>query len=207
MGNETSGDLQRAKAGDPVALRQLLERYGPTVWSQIQSEIGPTWRSLVDADDVMQVTYLEAFFQISRLGAQDETGFVAWLRQIARNNLRDAIKELDRQKRPSPARRVHAPAGEDSYVALVDLLGATNSTPSRHVAAREAHGIIDTMLSRMPPDYAAVIRLYDLEGQDVSTVASQLGRSTGAVHMLRARAHDRLRDLLGSESNFFSRGA
>ena len=35
-------------------------------------------------------------------------------------------------------------------------------------------------------------------------VAATLERSVGAVHMLRARAHDRLRELLGSESRFSS---
>jgi DNA-directed RNA polymerase specialized sigma24 family protein len=38
----------------------------------------------------------------------------------------------------------------------------------------------------------------------VEEVAKGLGRSKGAVHMLRARAYDRLKELLGSTSLFFS---
>lgn len=207
MAEEDGVLLSRAVKGDAGALRSLLERYGPPVWSEVDRDIGPRLRSIIDADDVMQVTYMEAFLQIERLTARDVPAFIAWLRRIAQNNLRDAIKELERKKRPDPGRRVHAPAGEDSYIALVDLLGETTTTPSRHVAAGEACEIIRAMLLRMPDDYATVIREYDLEGRSAPEVAASMGRSAGAIHMLRARAHDRLRSLLGAETNFFSRTA
>lgn len=64
---------------------------------------------------------------------------------------------------------------------------------------------LERMLSRLPADYERVIRMYDLEGRGIEEVASELGRSSGAIYMLRARAHERLAGLLGSESRFFSR--
>jgi DNA-directed RNA polymerase specialized sigma24 family protein len=39
--------------------------------------------------------------------------------------------------------------------------------------------------------------MFDLEGRPVQQIASALQRSEGAVYMLRARAHDRLREILG----------
>ena len=51
---------------------------------------------------------------------------------------------------------------------------------------------------------ATVVRLYDIEGRSGPEVATTMGRSRGAVVMLRARAHDRLAELLGSGSKFFS---
>ena len=63
------------------------------------------------------------------------------------------------------------------------------------------------MLERLPADYAAAIRMYDLEGREIGEGASELGRSTGAVHMLRARAHDQLGALLGAETDFFTHTA
>jgi RNA polymerase sigma factor (sigma-70 family) len=207
MPDEDAVFLTRAAKGDAAALRTLLERCGPQVWSEIDRDIGRRWQYVLEADDVMQVTYMEAFLQVEQLAARDTAAFVAWLRRIAQNNLRDAIKELERKKRPDPARRVHAPAGDESYVALVDLLGETTTTPSRHVAAGEAGRIVREMLDRLPADYATVIRMYDLEGRSAPDVAAAMGRSPGAVHMLRARAHDRLRSLLGAETNFFSRTA
>jgi DNA-directed RNA polymerase specialized sigma24 family protein len=55
----------------------------------------------------------------------------------------------------------------------------------------------------MPPDYSTVIRMYDLEGRGAESVASAMGRSTGAVYMLRSRAHDMLRTLIEG-SDFFT---
>lgn len=205
MSTDETQLLARVAEGDADALRKLLESHGPGLWNEIDRDIGAKYRSLIDADDVMQVTYMEAFLQADRLAARDAVGFVAWLRRIAQNNLRDAIKELERKKRPSPGARVHGPAGEDSCVALIELLGEASGTPSRTVAAREASEMIAALLERMPPDYARVIRLYDLEGREIAAVQCELERSAGAVHMLRARAHDCLRSLLGAESDFFSR--
>lgn len=162
---------------------------------------------MIDADDVMQVTYMEAFLQIERLSAKDPESFRAWLRRIAQNNLRDAIRELERLKRPHPDRRMHRPAGNDSYVTLIEVLGSSGVTPSRAVAAAEAAAVIQAALTQLPPDYARVITLYDLESLEIADVAEQLGRSPGAVHMLRVRAHDRLRACLLQESDFFTKTA
>ena len=175
------------------------------VWQAIDRDIGEVWRASVDADDVMQVTYLEAFLAMDRMTATDERGFVSWLRRAAKNNLRDAIKELGRKKRPPPNKRVKGVVGEaESYVSLVGVLGATSETPSRIVAHDEAAMAIQSVLSRMPDDYATVIRMYDIEGSSIGEVAESMNRSSGAVHMLRARAHDCLRKMLGSETDFFS---
>jgi len=204
MGQSRADQLREAAAGDAGALRALLEAYGPPVWTEIDRDIGAVWRSSIDADDVMQITYLEAFLRIDKMTATDGATFKAWLRRIAQNNLRDAIKELDRQKRPSPTKRVNASAGEDSYVTLVERLVQTSVTPSRHVARHEVAAVIDAALDHLPPDYAKVIRLYDLQTREIAEVAKEMQRSPGAIHMLRARAHERLRVLLGTETDFFT---
>jgi len=196
--------MTRATSGDTGALRVLLERHGRQVWLTIHRMIEGPWRSLIDADDVMQVTYVEAFRHIGRLRAEGGSGFVSWLTQLAKNNLLDALRELGAQKRPSPARRVHACPSADSYTTLILYAGSSGATPSRQVAAREAEVAIEAALAQMPEDYARVLRLYDLRGCTVDEVAEQMKRSRGAVHMLRARAHDMLRALLGDAGAFFS---
>ena len=49
-----------------------------------------------------------------------------------------------------------------------------------------------------------LVRLYDLQCRDITEVCTQLGKSSGAVYMLRARAHDRLRENMGGASQFFT---
>lgn len=196
--------FEKAVRGDDDALRALLQRHGPQVRKAVSGKIGRQWQAVLDADDVMQVTYLEAFLQIDQLMARDPASFTRWLTRIAENNLRDAIKVRQRPKRPPPWKRVQAPGGEDSYVELLDLLGSDSRTPSRTAAKQEVVRIVDTALGELPADYGTVIRLYDLEGRPPADVAASMNRSVGAIHMLRSRAHVRLREMLGSSSNFFS---
>jgi RNA polymerase sigma-70 factor (ECF subfamily) len=199
--------LQKAVEGDAAALRTLLERFGGEVRLRIAGRIEKRWRALLDEDDVMQVAYLEAFLHIDQLTARDTASFLSWLTRIAENAIRDAVRGLSRQKRPDPARRVASPAPEDSYSCLLDCLGMTTTTPSRQAVLKDSASILEAAIQRLPDDYRAAVRLYDLEGRPISDVASAMGRSVGAVHMLRARAHDRLRQDLGNTSQFFTGSA
>jgi len=205
MGYSDSNLLSRAIAGDEDALTALLRQHGPPLRARISAQIGKRWSSVLDADDVMQVTYLEAFLHIRHFEPTGTDGFAAWLAQLAKHNLLDAIKELGRAKRPQPEKRVEAPLGQNSAVALIDMLGYTSTTPSQDAMHREVQETLTDVLARLPEDYAAVVRLYDLEGQSAARVAASMGRSEGAVYMLRARAHDQLKRLMGSESQFFSK--
>jgi len=199
--------LQRAVEGDAAALRVLLEQFGGEVRKRIIGRIDKRWRASLDEDDVMQVTYLEAFLHINQLTARDSASFLAWLTRIAENALRDAVRGLSRQKRPDPARRVVTAIGPDSYVGLLECLGVTTTTPSREASRRDAAAALETAVTRLPEDYKTAVRLYDLEGRPIAEVATKMGRTVGAVHMLRARAHDRLREDLGGASQFFSGSA
>jgi RNA polymerase sigma-70 factor, ECF subfamily len=197
--------LSAAAAGDTNALAVLLRQHGPAVRRRLH--ISSVWNGILDAADVMQVTYLEAFLRIGQLRARTTEGFVAWLTRLAQSNLQDAMKELKRQKRPDPAHRLQPVSRGDSGSSLLDAVNAATQTPSRDAARNESRQALEAALAQLPPAYAEVVRLHDLEGCTFSEVATALGRSPGAVYMLRARACEQLRELLGSESRFFSDGA
>lgn len=205
-GEPSDKDLTaKAAAGDDAAFTTLLKRHGPTVRERIKHGIGQHWRSALDEDDVMQVTYLEAALKLHTFTDRGEGSFLAWLQRIADNNLRDSIRGLERAKRPDPRKRLaDKPAGE-SYAALVEVMGFTLTTPSVQAAKGEMVTELDKALAKLPPDYEKVLRLYDLGGKDIEEVAQQLGKSQGAVYMLRARAQERLSEVIGNESRFFSR--
>ncbi len=197
--SHADNDLRRAQAGDPEALSRLLARYGPLVRADLQ--IQSHWRSVIDPDDIMQVSYTEAFLRIGSFAADDEEAFAAWLTALARNNLRDAIRGLEAQKRPDPRRRIQ---DNDGYVEFAAMLGVTTSTPSRAAARQELKQALDRALQMIPADYAAAVRLLDLEGHPAEEAARRLGRSPGAAIMLAVRGRARLREVLGSGSRFFS---
>jgi len=194
----------RAVSGDPNALSDLLDRFGPQVERRLAGKLNPQWRSAMDIEDIMQVTFLEVFLQVDRLQARDGNTFMAWLTRIAEHNMYDAIRGLQAEKRPQPSKRVQIPDRDESFVALLEAIGGTLTSPSQNFAKREVVDLITAALERLPDDYRNVIRLYDLEGHSGPEVAKAIGKSRGAVHMLRARAMDRLRDELGPDSMFFT---
>ena len=203
MAEPDSELLRRAIAGDAAALSALLQQHWAYVTGALR--VDAQWSPHFDVDDVMQVTCLEAFLRIGRFDPAGPATFQSWLLHNARNNLRDLIRERRRAKR-RPARSARQNAS-DSCAALVEQMAASSTWPSRDAARKEAVKLIERAMERLPASYADVIRLYDLEGLPVNVVAQRMGRSPNAVYMLRARAHDRLRELLGPESDFFTKTA
>lgn len=197
--------LDHAKAGDVESLVQLLEQMAPAVRSIIEPKIGRRHRAMLSPDDVMQVTYMECISRFSGFGDGGARGFLAWLIRIAEHNLIDAIRGLEAAKRPNPSRRIEARSHEDSMIAMVEAIGVTVSTPSLVAGKKEVISCIHKSLEKLPADYARVITMYDLQGRSIEEVIQELGRSKGAVYMLRARAHEHLREVLGSESQYFTK--
>ncbi|MBL9031973.1 MAG: sigma-70 family RNA polymerase sigma factor [Phycisphaerae bacterium] len=196
--------LTKAREGDRKSLVALLEALGPRVRARIEPKIPPALRPAVDADDVMQVTYLEAVTRIEKFASGGSSAFLAWLTRLAENNLTDAIRWLEAAKRPSASRRVVAKASDDSASDFLGMLGVHTATPSRDAARGEAARWLDAALASLPGDYEKVVRLYDLEGRSPQEVAEAMGRSPGAMWMLRARAHERLKEAMGPAGRFFS---
>lgn len=198
------GTLARAIAGDTEALSGLLEAFGPILLAEIDRGLSPKHRSMVDAEDVFQVSCVEAFLRIRAFVPGGDGSFLAWMRKIARNNLLDALKELDREKRPPAAARLGGAPDNESYENLLERLAVTSSTPSRICTRVELHEGVENALRQLPPDYESVIRFYELSGLSGAETAERMGRSPGAIRMLLARARGRLAEILAATPQFQS---
>ena len=197
--------LARARAGELAALVELLDELGQEVRRRLAPKISPQWRVLLDEDDVMQTTYLEAVTRFDKFNQGSSREFLAWLWRLAENNLIDGVRALEAAKRPDPSKRVTGKSAEgDSMSSLVTVLGVTFTTPSINVARSEAGDHLMMVVEQLPDVYRRVVKLYDLENKSIEEVAAEVGRSQGAVYMLRARAHEQLKELLGRESRYFS---
>jgi RNA polymerase sigma-70 factor, ECF subfamily len=199
--SQAQGVLEnRAAAGDRDALAELLQRVGPKLRETIQQEIGSRFQSLLDADDVLQVSFLECFLRIGRFEYRGPDSFERWLAQISRHNLLDAIRSLERASQIPTEKRISVHNEMDSSFALLELLGSSTGTPSRQAMDAETHLRLRAVVAQLPRDYEQVVSLYDLQGGTVEETAKAMGRTPGAIYMLRARALDYLRDSLGSPS-------
>ena len=71
-------------------------------------------------------------------------------------------------------------------------LAATATTPSAAAARRERAVLLADALESLRADYREVVILRNLEGLKFSEVATRMGRSSGAIRMLWARAIEQL---------------
>jgi RNA polymerase sigma-70 factor (ECF subfamily) len=196
--------VNRATQGDQDALITLLQRYGPAVRARLVGQIPRRWHSVLSEDDVMQQTYANAIAKIQQFTSRSESAFARWLETTARCNLSDALKMLAAHKRggnrPSARRRTL----DESLLVLWEGLSSAGTTPSGGISDAEARAALQRAIDELPETYARVVKLYDLQGKPVEEVAALLKRSPGAVFMLRARAHERLHEIMGRTTDFFS---
>lgn len=183
-----------AVGGDPEALEALLERCGTLLESKLS--VSSRHARAMGVEDIIQVTFMEAFMRVQQLQGRSLPEFRAWLIRIGENNLKDAIRALDRDKRPDVDRRVTAgPKGESSRT-LLGRIAPTQPSQATRLGEEEQVRVLVSAIDSLPASYAHVVRALDLEERPLADVAAELGRSKGALHMLRARAHDRLRELI-----------
>lgn len=192
--------IRAAVSGDTDALNVLLHEVDPRLRDSVRIDL--KWRSLLEVQDVLQVTYTEAFEHIGHFKYQGPGSFVAWLKRIARNNHADAMRGLRRDKRPDRARALQPATPSETDV--VQRLAGNDSTPSHRAARVESSAALDSAIQRLPELYARVVRMCDLGGMSARDAAAAIGCTPGAVHMRLARAHQRLQAILGSASDYLS---
>jgi DNA-directed RNA polymerase specialized sigma24 family protein len=132
---DSDEQVERAAGGDADELEALLRRVEPDVRAGLS--IHPMWRRSFELDDVLQVSYLEAFLRIGALEQRTLDGFRAWLRRIAQRNLSDAIRALERDKRPAARRRLTRGADGESARTLFAKLAGAHASASSHADEAE----------------------------------------------------------------------
>lgn len=188
-----------AISGDRIALQQILLEHTSDVTRYVADRLPNSVQGLIDADDIVQQTFIEAFRSIQKFQPQADGSFGAWLRAIALHRLQDAVKTSNRKKRGGGFRRVNQPSEAESraLVDLVELLSAGGGTPSQSVARHEAVRAVQQAIEDLPDDYRQAVQLRLIEGKCLDEVAAVTGRSPRAVQGLVDRAKKKMRAGLG----------
>jgi RNA polymerase sigma-70 factor (ECF subfamily) len=199
--------LRDAVAGSEQALAALLNLHAPALRRVISTKLPAHLQPVLSEDDVLQQTFADAWRDIKTFDPSAAGSFLNWLKSLAACNLQDAIRSLEAKKRGGKRKKVDLPDSSKSHAELFDFLVGTGSSPGTRAAAHEIDRLLKDAIARLPEAYRAVVQMHDLDGHDVADVAAALQRSAGAVYMLRARAHDQLRKMLGDSTHFFTRFA
>ncbi len=157
---------------------------------------GTTLKLRLDASDVVQEACLEAHRDFPNFEGSTEAELLAWLRRILARNLADVARYQNAEMRDYRRQRSLESLLEQSSLSVQEALAATATTPSSIAAQRERAVLLADALEGLPPDYRDVVILRNLEGLKFNEVAARMGRSSGAVRMLWARAIERLSEAL-----------
>jgi RNA polymerase sigma-70 factor (ECF subfamily) len=195
---DTEEMLRRARTGEGDARGQLFERYRPYLALLARVQIGRQLAAKVDADDLVQETFLQAHHHFAHFQGTTERELTSWLRQILATNLALLLRRyLGTRGRDVRLERQLADELDQSSQALDRALHTASSSPSHKAARREQAVLLAEALGVLPEDYREVIVLRHLEELSFPDVAQRMGRSLDSVKNLWARALVRLRGALG----------
>jgi RNA polymerase sigma-70 factor (ECF subfamily) len=174
--------LAHARAGNTAARDRLFERYLPilTRWAHRRLPWGA--RDLNDTDDLVQTTLLRALSNLDSFEARAEGAFLAYLRQILLNSVRDDIRRATRRRLPGTLDEEHPDPSPSPFEQML-----TRETLERYEAA----------LSALTEEQRQAVILRVEMGLSHREIAGALGRSSAdAARMVVARALVRMAELM-----------
>jgi RNA polymerase sigma-70 factor (ECF subfamily) len=196
--------ISQAVTGDREALSRLLRQIEPMLRERLAGQIPASLASLMCIDDVIQETFTDAYLDIYDFDPS-RGAFETWVTSIAKHSLLNAIESLRAEKRGGNRQRVD-PSKNGTWLSFWQVLTASASTPSHTAMRSETRSLLAEAIEKLPGAHRTVVQLYDLERRPVEEVAGVLGRSPGAVFMLRSRAHRELRRHLSRSIAYLTGG-
>ena len=165
--------IEKLRGGEQAARERLVERCFPLLRRWAHGRLPGYARDLADTDDMVQVTLLRALRNIERIDASRPGSFLAYLRTILLNAVRDEIRKSSRRPLRYP---------------LDDAGVATESTLSRSTAF-ETLDAYERALEALPEHLRQAVILRVEFGMTFSEVALELGiPSANAARMQVSRA-------------------
>lgn len=190
--------VERLRAGDDEAFRELMRRYGAGMLRVAQMFVS----SRAVAEDVVQDAWVGVLRGIGRF--EGRSSLKTWLFRIVANT---AKTRGAREARSLPFSALGAP-GEESAVDPDRFLGAGERFPGHWAAppaawspearllSGEAMAVIDRAIARLPPAQRAVITLRDVEGLTSEEVRNALDLTETNQRVLLHRARSKVRGAL-----------
>ncbi len=174
----TAALLELIRAGDPAATDRLVRRCLPALRRWAHGRLPVRARGMVDTDDLVQVAVLRALNKVGRFEPHREGAFLAYLRRILLNAMRDEIRRVARR-----------PGTEEMSEDLAD-----QAPPAVEQAiGREAMQAYEAALAELSDAQQEAVILRVEFGYTFSEIAEATGSpSANAARMTVARALVRL---------------
>jgi RNA polymerase sigma-70 factor (ECF subfamily) len=185
--------IDEARGGSRAALDRLLEACCRYLLAVAHREMCAALRSRLDPVDVVQDTLMKAWRRFSQFQGETEADWLAWLRQILRNNLANELRRHVRTAMRSTRREV--PLAKAVLVQLPDM-AVPNAAPGRQAQEQEQSEALADALQRLPAHYQQVLHLHTQQGWTFAQVGGPLHCSAEAARKLWRRAANELVQLM-----------
>ncbi len=172
--------VARVRAGDAALFEVLIRRHNARLYRAVRSVL----RDEAEVEDVMQQAYLRAYAALGEF--EGLSSFSTWLLRIGFN---EALQRLRGRRRGSPVELEEGTEGS--------MDGQPN--PEERAASRQALGLLEEAIDRLPPIHRTVILLREVEGLTTEEAAAVLEVSAAVVKVRLHRARAALRAELTRE--------
>ena len=134
----------------PTTAPLQLEQFRSYLRALTELQIGRGLQAKVDASDIVQQTFLQAYQALDQFRGQGDGELMAWLRRILARCLSHATREASRDKRDVERERSLEAAVDHSSVRLEAWLVADQSSPSQRADRNEQLLRLADALGKLP---------------------------------------------------------
>jgi RNA polymerase sigma-70 factor (ECF subfamily) len=181
--DSTAALLDRMRGGDSNARETLFARYLPALRRFAHGRLPHGARGLSETDDLVQMALVRALNRVDSFEPRREGAFLAYLRHILVNIVREEIRRA--RRRPA--------ATDDS-----DELAGGGPSPVEEAVGRDMLERYEAALLELPEEPREAVMLRIEFGYSYPEIASALGlNTTSAARMMVTRALIRVAERVG----------
>jgi RNA polymerase sigma factor (sigma-70 family) len=174
-----AGCLERVRARDQAASRQLVEQLYPQVIRIVRSHLPRR----VAEEDLSQEIFLKMFTRLDQY--QGAVPFPHWVSRIA---VTTCIDQLRAQKRRPEFRWADLPEEQANMLDNV-VTDQRDTAPGEALAARE---LVEKLLAQLKPEDQMVVRMLDLEQKSLAEISAITGWNQTLIKVRAFRARRKL---------------
>jgi RNA polymerase sigma factor (sigma-70 family) len=162
---ETDNIVARVLSGEIDAYEDIVRSYQQEVWKVVAAMLFNAQRT----EDLVQQTFINAYQHLHHY--QPGRDFAAWLKEIARNQVRQELRRRAREDR-------HLVLYQTNLLQTYDAPSATTAEAGLEEALRHC-------TQNLPPASAQMVALRYQSGRNFGEIAALLGRTVEATLRLR----------------------
>ncbi|HSX62615.1 MAG TPA: sigma-70 family RNA polymerase sigma factor [Tahibacter sp.] len=166
--------IRRVRSGEGIARDALMRRFLPLLRQWAHGRLPRAARDLHETEDLVQLALMRALRQIDHFECEGPGSFLAYLRQILLNQVRDEVRRL--MRRPESAEI-------DSEMADTDL-----PSPVEQLVGHERLRAYEGALASLPKRQQGLIVMRLEFGMSYPEIATEVGSTPDAVRVMVARA-------------------